>query len=323
MNAKPIVTVLAGDRPVVGLEKLQEHAEFRITDIEGLGAALSGTEVLYMWDFFAEGLQDVWPNADALKWIHVPAAGVDKLLFPELVESDVVVTNARGIFDRPMAEFVLAGILHFAKGFGLAGELQRRRQWKSWPTTEVAGARVLVAGTGSIGRCTAKLLRAVGMDVDGMGRTARTGDRDFGTVHASADFAKVAGGYDYVVLAAPLTSATERMVSRPVLEAMKPSAVLVNVGRGRLVDQDALVQALQAGRLGGAVLDVFETEPLPQDHKLWQLDNVLVTPHMSGDSQNWLDELAAQFESNFHAWRQGKPLANVVDKRLGFVPWDR
>ncbi|NMR28525.1 D-2-hydroxyacid dehydrogenase [Crystallibacter degradans] len=322
MNAKPIVTVLAGDRPVIGLEKLQEHAELRITDIEGLEAALSGAEVLYLWDFFAEGLQDVWHSVDALKWIHVPAAGVDKLLFPELVESDVVVTNARGIFDRPMAEFVLGGILHAAKGFGLAGERQRRQQWESWPTTEVAGARVLVAGTGSIGRCTARLLRAVGMEVDGLGRTARTGDPDFGTVHASADFAQVAGEYDYVVLAAPLTTATERMASRTVLEAMKPSAVLINVGRGRLVDQDALVQALCTGRLGGAVLDVFETEPLPQSHALWQLDNVLVTPHMSGDSQNWLDELAAQFESNFHAWRQGKPMANVVDKRLGFVPRD-
>lgn len=319
MKPKPVVAVLAGQRPVSGLQELEDQADIRVADAAGLPAALAGADVLLLWDFFAEGLRQAWPQAQALQWIHVPAAGVDRLLFPALVESEVVVTNARGVFDRPMAEYVLGGILHFAKGFNVAGSQQRRHAWERFPTADVVGAKVLIVGTGSIGRCTARLLRAVGMEVSGLGRAARTGDPDFGTVHGSDDFAAAAGDYDYIVLAAPLTAATEGMLSRAVLAAMKPSAVLVNVGRGRLADQEALTEALRERRIAGAVLDVFEAEPLPAGNGLWNLENVLITPHLSGDAQNQLSALAQQFVGNFHAWRQGRPLVNVVDKRLGFV----
>lgn len=319
MNSQPVIAVLAGNRPLIGLEELQREAEVRVTDDAGLPEALLGADVLYLWDYFADGVRRAWPAAESLHWMHVPAAGVDKLMFPELVASEVVLTNARGVFDRPMAEHVLGAMFHFAKNFGLASVQQRQRQWRHYATGDLAGASVLVAGTGSIGRCTARLLGAVGLQVDGMGRTARSGGTDFGTIHASSDFAAVVGAYDYVVLAAPLTPDTRGLLSRDVLAAMKPTAVLINVGRGALADEAALEDALRGGALAGAALDVFETEPLPQASGLWELENVLVTPHLSGDSQNQLPALARQFADNLAAFKAGRPLVNVVDKQLGFV----
>jgi len=319
MHPHPVIAVLAGTEPVEGLSALEREAEVRVTDAAGLPGALAGADILYLWDFFADGVREAWPAAGSLQWIHVPAAGVEKLLFPGLVASDVLLTNARGLFDRPMAEHILGAILHFAKDFGRAAAQQQRRQWSRYATTDLAGASVLVAGTGSIGRSTARLLTAVGMQVQGLGRTARSGDEDFGTIHASADFAAVAGTFDYVVLAAPLTPATRGMLSRAVLAAMKPTAVVVNVGRGALADEAALESALRSGTLAGAALDVFETEPLPGTSGLWELENVLVTPHLSGDARKQLPALAEQFASNLAAWKAGRPLMNVVDKELGFV----
>ena len=321
---KPILTILAGPRPVTGLEALEALADVRLArSTEELATALPGTEILYLWDYFADGLRQSWDRTDALKWIHVPAAGVDKLLFAELADSEVTVTNARGIFDAAMAEYALAGILYFAKNFPTASHNQREHRWEYFSTSNLAGTRALVAGTGSIGRATARLLRAVGIEADGLGRTARNGDADFAAVHASTDFAAVAGNYDYVVLAAPLTPATRQMLNQDVLSAMRPTAVLVNMGRGELVAQDALTAALTDKAIAGAVLDVTAPEPLPASDPLWALENVLITPHLSGDSQSHLPALAAQFEANLAGYLAGRPLANVVDKRLGFVPAGR
>ncbi|CEA09667.1 Putative 2-hydroxyacid dehydrogenase [Arthrobacter saudimassiliensis] len=315
------LTIYAGSRPVVGFDALQNLADVRlVTEPGDLPAALDGAEILYLWDYFADGLRTAWPAADALRWIHVPAAGVDKLLFPELAASDVTVTNARGIFDQAMAEYALTGILHFTKNIPQALRNQQDRRWEYFRTGNLAGTRALIAGTGSIGRTTARMLRAVGITADGLGRTARPGYADFGAVHASTDFAAVAGNYDYIVLAAPLTDATRGMLSADVLAAMRPTAVLVNMGRGQLVDQAALTDALQNQAIAGAVLDVTHPEPLPASNPLWTLENVLITPHLSGDSQTHLPAMAAQFEDNLRRYLAGQPLVNVVDKRLGFVP---
>ncbi|GAA1355937.1 D-2-hydroxyacid dehydrogenase [Arthrobacter koreensis] len=318
--AKPVLTILTGNREVTGLDTLRELADVRLAaDADELAAALPGTEIVYLWNYFADGLQQGWESADALNWVHLPAAGVDRLLFPELAASNVTVTNARGIFDAAMAEYALAGILYFAKNFPQARLNQAERRWQHFGTSNLAGTRALVAGTGSIGRTTARLLRAVGIEADGLGRTVRDGDADFGAVHASADFAAVAGNYDWVVLVAPLTEDTRGMLNADVLAAMKSSAVLVNMGRGELVVQCALEGMLRDGRIRGAVLDVTSPEPLPQSSPLWGLENVLITPHLSGDSRSHLPAMAAQFEANLRAYLAGEPLENVVDKQLGFV----
>lgn len=327
MNAPPeaphlVVLCDSLDDPRPDLSRVEQRMSVHFTDNAGLAEALRGADLLLLWDFFSGALRDAWPAADALRWVHVAAAGVDTLLFDGLVDSDVVVTNARGTFDRPIAEFVLASVLAQAKLLYESHDLQQQRVWRHRETYAVRGQRALVVGTGAIGRETARLLAAVGMEVRGAGRRARTGDPDFGEVVESARLAEHAGWADHLVIAAPLTDQTRGLVGSDVLRAMKPGAHLVNIGRGPIVDEDALLQALNEGRLGAASLDVFCTEPLPEEHPLWSAPGVVVSAHMSGDVVGWRDTLAAQFVDNAERWLDDRPLVNVVDKRLGYVPAD-
>ncbi|MEV4113326.1 D-2-hydroxyacid dehydrogenase [Nonomuraea sp. NPDC049695] len=319
---RPVITVLCADadsRPP-HVEAVEERATVRYCDHAGLPAAIEGAHALLLWDYFSTAVREVWDRAGALRWIHVAAAGVDRLLFDALVDSDVVVTNARGVFDRPIAEFVLGSVLAFAKDVHRGHDLQLARTWRHRETLTVADSTALIVGTGAIGRETARLLRAVGMQVRGAGRTARAGDPDFGAVVPSGDLAAHVGWADHVVLVTPLTEETRGLVDAEVLAAMKPTAHLVNVGRGPCVVEADLVAALSAGRIAGATLDVFDTEPLPPDHPLWGTPGVVVSAHMAGDAAGWPGALARQFAENALRWLDGKPLMNVVDKRLGFVP---
>ena len=320
MPDRPVIAVLEGVRPVRGLERVAELAELRITTADALADALDGADVLYLWDYFSGALPAAWHAAGSLRWLHVAAAGVDKLLFPALAESNVVVTNAHGIFDAPMAEYVLGAMLASAKGFAVLRDAQREARWAWQESRTLAGTTALVVGTGSIGRATARLLRAVGVTVEGVGRTAREYDDDFGRVHASSDLRHVVGRADWLVLVAPLTPTTENLVNADVLDALKPSAVLINAGRGKLVDEEALVARLRSGALAGAVLDTFAVEPLPSTSPLWEMPQVLVTPHAASNAGSWLDDLAAQFERNLLLWLAGEALPGVVDKKLGYVP---
>ncbi|GGR69593.1 phosphoglycerate dehydrogenase-like enzyme [Nocardioides luteus] len=323
-SRRPAITVLCpsdGDKPV-GMEIIEADAEVTYTDAAGLADALVGAEALLLWDFFSDAVHDAWPSSGSLRWIHVAAAGVDKLLFPELVDADVVVTNARGIFDRAMAEFVLGSILAVAKDLHASHDLQAARTWHRRETRLVSAETALVVGTGSIGRETARLLRAVGMDVRGAGRTARSDDPDFGDIVASADLEAHVGWADHVIVAAPLTPDTRGLISKDVLAAMKPGSHLVNVGRGPIVDETALIAALRDGPVAAASLDVFEVEPLPTESPLWAMPGVAVSAHMSGDYEGWREALAVQFVDNARRWLAGEPLLNVVDKRHGFVVTD-
>lgn len=321
LHHRPVVAVLCADasRPP-GLGRVEELATVRYTDTDALGQNIAGADVLLLWDFFSSALQDVWDRADRLSWVHVAAAGVDKLLFDELVDSAVTVTNARGVFDRPMAEFALMSVLAHAKDALVSHQLHERQEWRHRETASVSGRTALIVGTGAIGRETARLLKAVDMVVRGAGRSAREGDPDFGTVVSSARLADHVGWADYVIVLTPLTDQTRGLVDAAVLAAMKPTAYLVNLGRGPCVVEDDLVRALTSGQLAGAALDVFETEPLPEGHPLWTTPGVTVSPHLSGDAQGWLESLARQFVDNVERFVDGQPLVNVVDKRLGFVP---
>ena len=307
-----------GGRPELG--PLAGRAELRFTDAAGLGEAIDGAHALLLWDFFSAALRDVWPRAGALRWVHVAAAGVDTLLFDELIESPVVVTNARGIFDRPMAEFALAAILARVKRLHELHDRQLARLWRHEETESLAGQAVLVVGTGSIGRATARLLRAVGLRVRGVGRTERADDPDFGRVLPADRLVEHVGWADHLVLVVPLTEQTRGLVDAAVLAAMKPTAHLVNLARGPVVDEAALLAALRGRRIAAASLDVFGVEPLPADHPLWTTPGVVVSPHLSGDAAGWRDALARQFVDNALRFLDGSPLLNVVDKRLGFVP---
>jgi len=324
--APPIAVLCAStdDAPPY-LDELADRAAWRVTDADGLGEAVAGARALFLWEFFSPAVEGVWDRCDALEWIHVAAAGVDTLLFPALRDSEVVVTNARGVFDRPIAEFVLASVLAHAKGLHESHDLQRRGTWQHRETRSVTGAQALVIGTGAIGREVARMLSAVGIRVRGAGRTARDGDPDFGTVVASDGLAEHVTDVDYLVAVAPLTPQTRDLVGPSVLAALPSHAHLINVGRGPTVDEDALLEVLRAGGLDGASLDVFSAEPLPETSPLWEQPGVVVSAHMSGDVVGWRDTLARQFVTNARRWLDGVPvehLDNVVDKRLGYVPGD-
>jgi phosphoglycerate dehydrogenase-like enzyme len=302
------------------MEPIEAAAVVRYTREEGLSEALRGADALFVYDFLSRALRHSWYAADRLRWVHAASAGVDPMLFPELQAGDVVLTNSRGVFDDSIAEYVLGVILAFAKDFATSIDLQRQVRWLHRESERIAGRRVLVVGTGPIGRAIARMLRAVGMRVSGMGRRAREHDPDFGTVRSSADLARHLRDADYVVVVAPLTDQTKGMFDAAAFAAMKPGARLVNVGRGELVVTSDLIEALRAGRLAGAALDVFDTEPLPPDSPLWTLPGVLVSPHMSGDFAGWRNTLVEVFADNFQRWQTGQPLRNVVDKQLGYVP---
>jgi phosphoglycerate dehydrogenase-like enzyme len=214
---------------------------------------------------------------------------------------------------------VLGLILAFAKDLAVTLDLQRERTWRHRETERIHGRRVLVVGTGPIGRAIGRLLSAAGMTVTGMGRRARPGDPDLGPVHASSELGSLLPEVDYVVIAAPLTDQTRAMFDAATFERMRPSARLINVARGPIVVEEDLVAALHKGEIAGAALDVLVAEPLPPDHPLWTAPNVIISPHMSGDFIGWLDALARLFTRNFRRWLAGEELLNVVDKQLGYV----
>lgn len=300
---------------------MAEAAEVRYaTSPEELRAALPGARVLFVADFRSRMLRDAWPHARDLRWAHVAGAGVDAVLFPELVSSPVVLTNSRGVFDRAIAEYVLGLVLAFAKDLPRTLELQRRRAWRHRETERLAGRTVLVVGAGSIGREIGRLARAAGMRVLGVARRARDVDPDFERVAAVDALHAVLPEADYVVLALPLTPETRGLFGAAALARMKRTARLINVARGAVVDEDALAEALRSGRIAGAALDVFVDEPLPQDHLFWELPAVIVSPHMSGDFTGHREALSALFVENFRRWLAGAPLLNVVDKERGYVP---
>lgn len=298
----------------------------RLTDVEvryaspaELPSALDGADVLLVWAFTAHGIADAWPHASALRWMHVSSAGVDRVLTRPVVESDVVVTNVRGVLDETIAEYVLGLVLAFAKDLPGTLSRQSRRQWEHRPTARLRGSRALVIGPGAIGRAIGSLLGGVGVEVDAVARSRRDGDETFGRVYGQAELGAVIGGYQYVIVAAPLTDGTRGLLGADAIAAMAPDARLINVARGPIVDEQALTRALLEGDIAGAALDVFCQEPLPEAHPLWQCPNVIISPHMAGDFFGWRDSLLDVFTENFERFRSGRRLLNVVRKDLGFV----
>jgi phosphoglycerate dehydrogenase-like enzyme len=301
------------------MDVVEETARVRYATASGLATALLGADVLFVWDFASTAVATAWPAADRLQWVHIASAGVDRLLFPDLVSSPVVLTNSRGVFDRPIAEYVLGLVLAFAKDLPGTLERQRSRIWQHRETERVDGVRALVIGTGPIARSIGRLLRSIGMTVEAVGRTARPSDRDLGRVHASTDLLNLLPRADYVIIAAPLTDQTRNLFDAGAFGRMKPTARLINIGRGPIVVEADLVAALHEGGIAGAALDVFNDEPLPASHPLWTAPNVVISPHMSADYVGSLDTLADLFRENLRRWQAGHELLNVVDKKLGYV----
>ena len=300
---------------------LPDGVEFRFAgDEQAFARHLPESEALLGWDFLGGELERHWRKAARLKWIHWCGAGVDAVLFPELRRSAVVLTNARGVFDRAMAEYVLAYVLFEAKRFRATFAAQADRRWTRGLTERLAGQSALVFGVGGIGRAIARTLRAVGVGVRGVGRAARASDRDFDAVVGIEECAPLVARADWVIGVLPATDRTRGVFDAGFFAACKRGARFINVGRGAALDEAALVEALRSETLAGAMLDVFGEEPLPPQSMLWDAPNLVVGPHMSGDYRGFEDDLLALFLDNLERYRARRPLRNVVDKTLGFVP---
>ncbi|MEX2523829.1 MAG: D-2-hydroxyacid dehydrogenase [Gammaproteobacteria bacterium] len=321
MTTKPTIVLLTAEDEdrYPGLEQVENVATLiHVRDEASLKDALPQADILLVTDFRARMLQKVWPGDHHIDWLHATAAGVDALMFPEVVNSDIRVTNARGVFDRGIAEYVLGAILLFAKDTINNIRYQRRHQWRHRETELIQGSRALVVGAGSIGRKVAGLLRAAGMTVIGTARSARQDDR-FDAVYANDKLHDLLPESDYVIITAPLTDDTRGLFDHKAFSSMKPSARLINVGRGPIVVESDLVDALENKIISGAALDVFEQEPLDEQSLLWEMPQVMISAHMAGDFIGWRRALIDQFVENFHNWSEGRELFNVVDKQSGFV----
>lgn len=317
-RSHPVIVVLVplNEEAPPGLGALDALAELHVVnDRAGLEAHVDDADILAVYDFRTPLVHDLGKRAAGPSWIHAASAGVDAVLTPAVLDHDTVVTNAQGVFDDAIAEYVLATLLIFAKDLLTTLSLQREHTWRHRESHRLAGRQVLVVGAGSIGGAIGRLCGAAGMSVRGVARTARPDDPDFDAVVSIDQLHAELATADDVVIATPLTAATHHLIDAEALAAMRPGTNLVNIGRGPVIDQHALVDALQRGHVGAAALDVFEEEPLPADHQLWDMANVIVSPHMSGDVVGWVAALGEQFIANVERWRAGEPLHHVVDKR--------
>jgi phosphoglycerate dehydrogenase-like enzyme len=264
--------------------------------------------------------------AKDLRWIHSPSAAVHQFMFPELMKSDVILTNGRDVHGPVVAEHVIALIFALAKNIPAAVRFQQQRIWGqeiAWGPghrpRELAGATLGLVGLGSIGRAVADHASALGMQVI-VARQHPDGAKPE-SVHEvlpSSRLDELLARSEYVVLAAPVTQATQKMIGAPQLAEMKPDAYLINVGRGALIDEAALSDALREHKIAGAALDVFEKEPLPPDSPLWDLDNLLITPHTAGMTEKLWERQYALFSENLRRYLSGQPLVALVNKQSGY-----
>jgi glyoxylate/hydroxypyruvate reductase len=264
-------------------------------------------------------------NSPRLRWVQATSAGIGALMGRTGLDrycggdGPLTVTTAAGIHAQPLAEFVVMGALHFVKEVPLLRRWQAERHWELYATRQLAGQRALVVGLGGIGRRVVTLLDALGVEVRGMGRDGRDYDiPGLAGLVAARDLDDALPGTDLLVLACPLTEQTRGLIGARQLGLLPPTAVLVNVARGPVVDQAALTGALRDGRLAGACLDVFDTEPLPPDDPLWRLDNVIVSPHSASTVATENATLTDLFIDNLGRFADGRPLRNRYDPARGY-----
>lgn len=293
-----------------------------LSDYDRIGEEIPDTEIAITWSLRPQQFR----MARKLRWIHSPAAAVHQLMFPELIESDVVLTNAREVHGPVVAEHVIALIFALAKRIPQAVRLQDRHSWGQsdlWNShlrpREVAGATLGLIGLGSIGSNVARHASNLGMRVIATREHPERGTpKNVAQVFPSSAVNELLAQSDYVVLAAPVTPATNGLINADRIANMKPDACLINVSRGPLIDDEALVEALRQRKIGGAALDVFDREPLSADSPLWDLDNLLITPHTAGLTEKLWERHYELFAENLRRYLAHQPLLAVVDKRRGY-----
>jgi len=311
-------------KPLLAEAIRKRWPEMRVVHLptyDNLPAELPDTDIFVGYSLRAEQLKD----AKKLKWIHSTAAGVMQLMYPELRDSGITVTNPSGIFSMPMAEHTLGMMLALARNFPDAVRGQDRGKWaqqeiwnKPQHLTELNGKVLLIVGYGSIGREVAKRAKAFDMRVWGVTRSGNGERAHVEKIFAATQLHEALADADYVLICAPETKETKQLIGAEEIARMKRGARLINVGRGSLLDEEALIRALESGALGGAALDVTQTEPLPLESPLWKAPNLFITPHTSGVSDRLWDRHTAILLDLLERWFAGRELFNLVDFARGY-----
>jgi len=318
----PILSARYRERDLERIHAAAPGSRLVSVSLEGLADAdLSDVEVLLRGPLPAGVFDRLLARCPALVWVHSATAGVERVLTPAALERGVVITNARGVFSDPIAEYVLMAILAVCRRLPQQLELQREHTWQPLEGTELRDVTVGVVGLGSIGRRVAVLATSFGARVIATRRSAGAGvDGSLPGVEVlgAERLGELLGRSDFVVLALPLLPETEELFDEGMLAQVKPGAWLINVARGRLIDERALLRALREGPLGGAVLDAFVDEPLPADSPLYDLPNVIITPHTAWSSGRALDRSIELFCDNLGRFTRGEPLLNLVDPVAGY-----
>lgn len=293
-----------------------------IDDPADLAAALPDAEVFAGWQFPREH----FTRAKRLRWVHSASAGVEANLFPELVASAVILTNSTGLHSVSIPEHVLGQMLVLARNFHEALRVQQNAEWNRFRVIsfgggvrELQGSNLAILGAGAIGRSLARLAAGLGTHVRVMRRDPTRPVAGAEMVVGAPALHELLAWADWVVCALPMTAATRNLIDAGALRAMRSSAYLINVGRGESIDDDALVEALRSGGIAGAALDVFTQEPLPAEHPFWSLPNLVLTPHISGYTAHYFENVVKLFEENLERFVNRRPLRNVVDKDLGYA----
>ncbi len=313
----PVLVLASGNDPQLAMLNNLPHTVSR--DAATWAPTAKDATVILQWSGSRDLLRAAFGICGKLRWIHSKAAGLDNLLFPKLVESQILLTNGRGVFSASLGEFVVAAILYFAKDFRRMVRNQTAGVWEPFDVQEIAGQTVGILGYGDIGRAVASRVHAMSMRVLATKRhVGGSADPLVEHFYKPEERREMIALCDYIVATAPLTNETRHMVSDAEFAAMKPTAVVINVGRGAVIDEGALVRAMSANRIKGAGLDVFEHEPLPAGHPLYQLENVLLSPHCADHTSDWQDQAMRFFQEQYARFEKGEPLRNIVNKRLGY-----
>ena len=260
------------------------------------------------------------PPATRARWIHSLWTGVDNVLCPEVLASPLPLTNGRGVFRRPLAEWTIGAMLYFAYRMRRMVRQQQAGIWEAFTTEEIQGKTLGIIGYGGIGSTAAELARPFGMRIVALRRRPELFGQDslVDESFAPAKLSQMLAASDYVLLATPLTDDTRGMIGAAQIAAMKPTSVLINVGRGAVVDEAALIKALEDGKIRGAALDVFAVEPLPAGHPFYRMENVLLSPHTADHVQDFIHLAVEAFLENLKRFQAGQPLMNLVDKHAGY-----
>ncbi|HXY50040.1 MAG TPA: D-2-hydroxyacid dehydrogenase [Terriglobales bacterium] len=323
MNDSPLLVLTApGDKNIPLLPELRQMATILVEDsARDFARAAVDPEIILNWSGSLALLREVFLMLCRVRWIHSRSAGLEQTLFPELIESEVILTNGSGVFSPSLGEFALAAILYFAKDFRRMIRNQMAGVWEQFDVTMVSGQTLGIVGYGSIGRAVAARAHALEMNVLGLRRRVAHQTKEdpvIDQVYGSEQRLEMLSRCDYIVVTAPLTERTRGLIADAEFAVMKKNAVIINIGRGPTIDERAMIKALSENRIRGAALDVFDQEPLPQGHPFYSLENVLLSPHCADHTPDWLDNAMRLFLTQLGRFGRGETLLNIVDKTLGY-----